>query len=94
MSQATDADMEFILKDFQQKFGAIKKNINQFDLLHLKAISGDIIIFYKEGSQVPVHAVFLNFDCEKADVNFEINKSEILLDISAYFNNVQISQKF
>ena len=82
------------MKDFYSKFNALKNNYDSFNLVDLKSVSTDFILFYKEGSQIPLHATFVNFDCQAADVNVELEKCEILLDISAYFNNMLISHKF
>jgi len=43
---------------------------------------------------MPIHALFLYIDCDKAHINIETKKTSTILDISAYFNNIQISKTF
>lgn len=85
--------MDLIIHKFHDN---LKKNRfeNSFDLLSLNKISGDFIIFYKESSKVPIHGVFVNFEFLNLDLNLEINKFEIILELMSYFNNYGMAKKF
>ncbi len=85
--------MSFLIKKFQQNLHRDRMN-NSFDILSINKLSGDFIIFYKETSKVPIHGVFLFYNCSEFNVNFELSKTEILLDIAAYFKNRKSSEIF
>ena len=53
----------------------------------------DIIIFYKDTSKIPINAVFFNVDLTRIDLNLEIQKMELFLDLLAYFNNASLMRK-
>lgn len=67
--------------------------MNNFDIISLTKINTDIILFYKETSQIPVHAAFFNIDLSEIDLNFEMNKVEVLMDVLAYFENITLSKE-
>lgn len=76
-----------ILKRFYENLKADKMQ-NSFDLLSLKKITSDIVLFYKDSSKIPVNAVFVLFDFSQIVFNAEINKISILLDVLAFFKNI------
>ena len=63
-------EMTGIIANFVEKFQ--KNKSISFDLINVKELVLDVILFYKETSQIPLNAVFLNFDIKKVIINFQI----------------------
>lgn len=84
--------MSEIIAIFINKFQRNKSF--SFDLINLHQQALDVIIFYKDTSQIPLNAVFLNFDIKKLIFNFKIQKVELLLDIIAHYKNVSLIDRF
>lgn len=74
-----------------QKFkNALEANkaSSPFDIFNLAKMSFDIIIFYKETSKIPIHAVFFYFDFEGIESNIEVIKMAVLFDILCYLQTI------
>ena len=92
MKNKNSYEMNQIIAIFMDKFQRNKSF--SFDLINLYKQSLDIILFYKDSSQIPLNSFFLNFDISKLIFNFKIQKVELLLDIISYYNNSAIISKF
>lgn len=84
--------IDMILKRFYENLKADKMQ-NSFDLLFLKKVSGDLIMFYKDSSKIPINAIFFLFDLSEVLLNTEINKLAILFDVLAFFKNISTIKK-
>lgn len=84
--------MESILHVFRDKFA---KNMGfSFELFANYQSEIDIVILYKDTSQIPINAIFLNLNQQKIVFNFKVQKMELILDILAYFNNLYLIRSF
>jgi len=72
----------------------LNKSRNSFRVISLERISFDIVLFYKETSNIPIHAVFLLFDLGKIEFNLECYKITTLLDVLSYFQTKTIAKSF
>lgn len=88
LEKKKQSDMEQIMNIFRDKF--IKNMSFSFELLAVFQSEIDIIIFYKDSSQIPINAVFLNFSLQSVIFNIKNEKMELILDIIAYYNNLNL----
>lgn len=72
----------------------LNKTRNSFRILSLERMSFDIIMFYKETSLIPVHAVFMLLDFSKIEINLEAYKISTLFDILSYFKMKSMTRSF
>lgn len=80
-------NITMVLKRFYENLKADKLQ-NSFDLLTLKKITADVVMFYNDSSKIPVNAVFLLFDLSEVIFNAEINKLSTVFDVLAFFKNI------
>lgn len=76
-----------VMQKFKNALEANKAS-NPFDVFNLTKLSFDIIIFYKETSKIPIHAVFFYFDFEGIESNIEVIRMAVLFDILNYFQTI------
>ena len=55
-------------------------------IISLERISLDFLIFYKETSSIPIHAVFMLFDLGRIEISIEPYKIATLMDIASYMS--------
>ena len=63
---------------------------SSFDLLLLTGAVLDFILFYKEGSLVPIHAAFLFLNLGKINIKLESEKLSIILDVLFHIKTYSI----
>lgn len=86
------SEMENIMHVFRDKF---MKNIGfSFELFAMHSMEFDIVVFYKDTSQIPINAIFINIYYQQILFNFKIQKMELILDIIAYYNNLNLVREF
>lgn len=86
------SDLESVMHVFKDKF--IKNMGFSFELFGNFQTDIDIVVLYKDTSQIPIKAIFLNVNYQQVVFNFKIQKMELILDIVAYFNNLLLVRQF
>ena len=81
---------KWINKIIQQFYDTLVNNKmqNTFDLLNIREIKGDIILFYQNKSKIPLHALYTSFYWAEFVLKLELNKIIIFMDVLAFFMSI------
>jgi hypothetical protein len=92
-SMLTQNNVLSIISKFFDNYKNNRLN-NSFDLLSVNKINSDVLVFYRENAQVPIHGLFLNFDFTTIDFNLELSKMELLLELKSYVEKGKQANRF